>query len=212
MRAEELEQNDPAAADGAAGGSVQVDPMERMAIVVATVVGAFGVIAALGMFSNLDVIPEGVLVAVLCLLGSCLLSARLRTSFRDREEHRPLTPTEDALTAVALALPHAAVVAIILQVYASSLSLDSKWPLAGATCAVNAANTGCNQEFPTESNQTGSTAACFYEGYLGRGPRWAATRQLTLSGRCDKKMYPDDHVDVYVAGSREQMTSNLPYM
>lgn len=64
------------------------------------------------------------MVAAICLTGAIVLALRLRKDFRDREEHRPLTPSEDTTMGVVLALCHAALLALILQARVSAFPDD----------------------------------------------------------------------------------------
>eukprot|EP01043_Picozoa_sp_COSAG02_P049211 COSAG02_NODE_4921_length_4836_cov_2.655478_1_plen_919_part_10 len=102
--------------------------VEKMGVVVATVVGFFGVIAALLMLHNLDIGGEGIMVAGICIAAAGLMSVRLRKDFRDREEHRDLTPSEDTTMGVVIGLCHAAVVALTLQVHHSFMYDESRVP------------------------------------------------------------------------------------
>ena len=73
------------------------------------------------------------MVAAICLAGAVALALRLRTDFRDREEHRPLTPSEDTTMGVVLALCHIVLLALILQARVSVFPDDL--PDASATDA-----------------------------------------------------------------------------
>jgi hypothetical protein len=69
-----------AAADGGGGtpeDGAGVGGAERLAVVAATIVGFFGMIAAMVMFHNLDVGGQGSVVAALLLVASGVLSGRL---------------------------------------------------------------------------------------------------------------------------------------
>lgn len=104
-----------------AWGEEGIGGTERLLVVIASIVGLFGIIAAMVMFHNLDIIPEGIMVAAVCMLFTILGWYRLAKEFRDRPEHLPLKPWEDLGTAVVLVLPHAAVVSIFLQIHYSFL-------------------------------------------------------------------------------------------
>ena len=80
-----------AAADG--GGTPEdgagVDGVERLAVVAATIVGFFGMIAAMVMFHNLDIGGQGSVVAALLLVASGALSGRLIDERRVVSLHHP---------------------------------------------------------------------------------------------------------------------------
>eukprot|EP01046_Picozoa_sp_COSAG06_P116152 COSAG06_NODE_63120_length_263_cov_0.628049_1_plen_49_part_01 len=46
-----------------AWGEEGIGGTERLLVVIASIVGLFGIIAAMVMFHNLDIIPEGIMVA-----------------------------------------------------------------------------------------------------------------------------------------------------
>ena len=104
-----------------AWGEEGIGGTERLLVVIASIVGLFGIIAAMIMFHNLDIIPEGIMVAAVCMLFTIWGWYRLAKEFRDRPEHLPLKPWEDLGTAVVLVLPHAAVFSIFMQLHYSFL-------------------------------------------------------------------------------------------
>ena len=104
-----------------AWGEEGIGGTERLLVVIASIVGLFGIIAAMIMFHNLDIIPEGIMVAAVCMFFTIVVWYRLSKEFRDRPEHLPLKPWEDLGTAVVLVLPHAAVLSIFLQLHYSFL-------------------------------------------------------------------------------------------
>lgn len=110
----------PLQQDGGGGG----DGAEKIAIVIATIFGFFGVIIAIVMLNNLDLGGEGIVCAVVCLAAAAALGWKLRKNLRDRGAGpAPLTPSEDTAMAAVLILPHAAVFAIVIQVYAATLAV-----------------------------------------------------------------------------------------
>lgn len=86
--------------------------IEKVAIVIATIVGFIGVIAALVMLSELDLGGEGIVVAVICLIATVCIGIKLRKNLQ-----QPLTPTEDGAMAAVVTLPHAAIFAITIQIW-----------------------------------------------------------------------------------------------
>ena len=112
----------PAVQGGNDGGAAG---LEKIGVIVATLVGLVGVIAALGMLHNLDVGGEGILAAAICLAAAGVLSVRLRKDFRNQDAQRSLTPSEDTTMGAVIGLIHVAVVALTLQFYFSVTSSDS---------------------------------------------------------------------------------------